>query len=70
MFNTGSAYAIAPARENKPAINHTINNRNADCVYLAISAETINIPQPIIEPTTTEIESFKFNVLCNSLLIF
>src|SRR3954467_8577782 len=49
-----------------PETTHAINNQSGEPTDLAMSADTMKIPDPIIEPATSIVASVSVNALTNS----
>jgi hypothetical protein len=52
-----SPYARAPSNVITPVITHATTNQNGEGSDLAMSAETMKMPEPIIEPATSMVAS-------------
>ena len=66
MFAASSQRDKPPHSVIKPAIIQITISNSPEFTCLAISAETINIPQPIIEPATIDTASVRESVLFKS----
>src|SRR5882757_11278685 len=61
-----SPYASAPKIVTTPETTHAINSQKGDTTVREISADTMKIPEPIIEPATSIVASVSVNALTNS----
>jgi len=57
----------APIRVTTPDTAHTSSKNPGACTSRRISAETMKIPEPIIEPTTSAVASSREIALRNSV---
>src|SRR5436190_2061168 len=61
-----SPYASAPKTVTTPDTTHAIISQNGEPTVREISAETIKMPDPIIEPATSIVASVSVSALTNS----
>jgi len=61
-----SPYARAPKMVTTPETTQAIRSQNGEFTVREISAETMNIPEPIIEPATSIVASVSVKALTNS----
>src|SRR5256885_14894492 len=61
-----SPYASAPKIVTTPETIHAINSQKGELTVREMSAETIKMPEPIIEPATSIVASVSVSALTNS----
>src|ERR1700730_16884110 len=61
-----SPYASAPNIVTTPDTTHAMSSQKGEFTVREISAETMNIPDPIIEPATSIVASVSVSALTNS----
>src|SRR4051812_30611931 len=61
-----SPYASAPRIVTTPETTHAINSQKGEPMVREMSAETMKIPEPIIEPATSIVASVNVSALTNS----
>src|SRR5215213_4314123 len=67
IIAASSPYDSAPTIVSRPATSHATSSQPALPTVRAMSAETMKMPDPIIEPTTTMVESYKPSPRLNSV---
>src|ERR1700694_3041272 len=61
-----SPYASAPKMVTTPETTHAMRSQKGELTVREISAETMKIPDPIIEPATSIVASVSVSALTNS----
>ena len=61
-----SPYVSAPSNVTTPDSTHTSSSTPGACTCRRISAETMKMPDPIIDPTTSAVASRREIALTNS----
>jgi hypothetical protein len=61
-----SPYVSAPRIVTTPETTHAISNQNGELTLREMSAETMNMPEPIIDPATSIVASVSVSALTNS----
>src|SRR5215208_3788265 len=61
-----SPYASAPKMVTTPETTHAISSQKGELTVREISAETMKMPDPIIDPATSIVASVSVSALTNS----
>ena len=61
-----SPYVRAPRIVTTPDTTHAISNQNGEFTVREMSAETMKMPEPIIDPATSIVASVSVSALTNS----
>src|SRR5256885_15121916 len=61
-----SPYASAPKIVTTPETTHAIGSQKGELTVRAMSAETMKMPEPIIDPATSIVASVSVSALTNS----
>src|SRR4030081_3454681 len=61
-----SPYASAPKMVTTPETTHAIRSQKGELTVREISADTMKIPDPIMDPATSMVASVSVNALTNS----